>query len=303
MRVTGNMMSNQIIQNLNIDLARLQDVHEQASTGKRINRPSDDPLGTQRVANLNEALDGIDQFQRNASFVTNWISASEAALSGAGEALQRANTLAVRASNDVTLNQQERNTIADEVNSILEGLVAAGNTKLEGKGLFSGFQTSSDAFTTTVVGGEITAVAYSGDSGVDQVEIDQGLVVNKNVTGDGVFQPGAGIDVFQALIDLRDNLRANNTAGIHAGITDTDQAQQQVVEQVSMLGNKTNMLEMAGENISARKVGLVKLNSELADADMPETIVRLQTAQNVLDSALQSSARIMQQQSLADFLA
>ncbi len=303
MRVTGNMMSNQIIQNLNIDLARLQDVHEQASTGKRINRPSDDPLGTQRVANLNEALDGIDQFQRNASFVTNWISASEAALSGAGEALQRANTLAVRASNDVTLNQQERNTIADEVNSILEGLVAAGNTKLEGKGLFSGFQTSSDAFTTTVVGGEITTVAYSGDSGVDQVEIDQGLVVNKNVTGDGVFQPGAGIDVFQALIDLRDNLRANNTAGIHAGITDTDQAQQQVVEQVSMLGNKTNMLEMAGENISARKVGLVKLNSELADADMPETIVRLQTAQNVLDSALQSSARIMQQQSLADFLA
>jgi flagellar hook-associated protein 3 FlgL len=302
MRVTGNMMSNEIIQNLNIDLARLANANEEVSTGKRINRPSDDPQGTQQVVNINEALAGIDQYQRNASFVTNWTDASEGALSGVGTALQRANTLAIRAANDVTLNQQEKDTIADEVNSILEQLVSAGNTRLEGKSIFGGYQTSGDAFTTTVVGGEITAVTYSGDSGVDQVEIDQGLVVNKNVTGDNVFQPGAGVDVFQALIDLRDNLRANNTAGISAGITNTDQAHQQVVEQVSMLGNKTNTLEMAGENISAKKTGLVKLNSSLADADMPDAIVRLQTAQNVLDSALQSSARILQQQTLADFL-
>lgn len=302
MRITGNMMSNQIIKNLNIDLTRLAEVQEQTATGKRILKPSDDPLGTQRVVNIEEALSGIDQYQRNADFVTNWITASESALSGVGEALQRANSLAIRASNDPTLNQEERDAIADEVNGILEQLVAAGNTKLEGRAIFAGYQTDSDAFTTTLTGGEISAVTYSGDSGVDQVEIDNGLTVNKNITGDTVFQPAAGTDVFQILIDLRDDLRANNTAGINNGIATTEAAHDQVVEQVSMLGNKTNLLEMAGENISEKKIGLIKLNSDLADVDMPTAIVELQTAQNVLDAALQSSARILQQSSLMDFL-
>lgn len=302
MRITGNMLSNQIIENLNIDLARLQEVHQQVATGKRINQPSDDPVGTQRVVNIEEALAGIDQYQRNADFVTNWITSSEAALSGSGTALQRANSLAVRAANDVTLNQDERDAIADEVNGILEQLVAAGNTRLEGKSIFAGFQTVNDAFTTVMGGGDITAVNYNGDSGVDQIEIDTNLVVNKNITGDTVFQPAAGTDVFQVLIDLRDDLRSNNTAGINAGIAATEQAHHQVVESVSILGNKTNMLEMANENISEKKIGLIKLNSDLADVDMPEAIVRLETAQNVLDSALQSSARILQQRSLMDFL-
>lgn len=300
MRVTGNMITNQIIENLNIDLARLSKVNDQVTTGKRISQPSDDPLGTQRVVNIEEALAGIDQFQRNAGFVTNWVTSSESALSGVAQAITQATTLATRGANDPTLNTEEMNALADEVNGLLEQVVAASNTKLEGKTIFGGYQTQTDAFTTTVVGGEITAVAYNGDSGVEQVEIDTGLTVNKNVAGDAAFL--TGMDVFQTLIDLRDALRADNQVGVSAGITNTQTAHQQVLDQVSLLGNKTNMLEMAGENISEKKIGLIKLSSELADVDMPEAIVEMQTAQNVLDAALQSSARILQQRSLMDFL-
>ncbi len=303
MRVSGNMVSNQIIENLNIDLARLQDYHNQVSTGKRINVPSDDPLSSQRLVNINEALNGIDQYQRNAKYVTNWVSASETILTGTTDSLQRANGLAIRAANDVTLDAQERNAIADEVNGILERMVNAGNSQSEGKYLYGGFQTLNPPFQVTRGGtGEITAVAYVGDSGVEQVEVDSGLMVNKNVPGNQIFQPAAGTDVFATLINLRDAMRAGNNPQIVAGITATDNALKQVVTEISQLGNKTNMMDMASNNISAKKTALTTLNSQLADVDMPEAIVRLQTAQNVYDAAMQSSAKILSQRKLMDFL-
>jgi len=303
MRISGNLVSNSIIQNLNIDLARLQELNQQTATGKRINAPSDDPLGAQRVVNLNEALAGIVQYQRNAGYVTNYVSAAEGTLNGAVDVLRRANGLAIRGANDATLNQNELNAIADEINGILEQTVQAGNTRSEGKSLFAGYQTTTDAFTVTRnAGGDITAVTYAGDNGVEQIEVDLGLTVNKNVTGAQVFQPAAGTDVFASLITLRDDLRAGNAAGVSAGIATTNAALDQVVDQVSALGNKTNLLQRATDNLASKKLGLVALDSQLADVDMPAAIVQLQTAQNVYTAALQSSAKILQQPSLMDFL-
>jgi len=303
MRVSGNMISNQIIENLNIDLARLQDVHQQVSTGKRINRPSDDPLGCQRVVNLKEALNGIEQYQRNANYVTNWVSASESSLNSVTDLLNRANSLSIRGANDATLTQSELDSIADEVDGLLEQTVNAANTTSESKSIFGGYQTLSAPFQATRnASGEITAVAYAGDSGVEQVEIDSGLVVNKNVPGNQSFQPAAGTDVFATLINLRDALRAGDHAAITAAVDMTKAAQQQVVDQVAALGNKTNLMETATESLSAKKLGLITLDSQLEDVDMPEAIVQLQTAQNVYTAALESSSRILQQQSLMDFL-
>jgi flagellar hook-associated protein 3 FlgL len=302
MRISGNMISNQIIQNLNIDLSRLQDIQQQTTTGQRIKVPSDDPLGAQRVVNVNEALASMEQHQRNNNFVASWVSASESTLNGASDYLLRANSLAIRGANDPTLTQTERNALGDEVNSILEGMVSAGNGTSESKYIFGGYQTQTQPFQVTRVAGDITAVTYAGDDGVDQVEVDQGLTVNKNVTGRQIFQPPAGTDVFATLITLRDNLRSGNIAGIRTGIDDTKLAQQQVVTQISQLGNKANMLEMSASSLTEKKTALTKLSSQLADVDMPDAIVRLQTAQNVYTAALESSAKILQQSSLMNFL-
>lgn len=302
MRITTNMISNQIIENLNIDLARLQEIHQQVSTGKRINKPSDDPLAAYRIVNLEEALAGVDQYQRNAGFVKNWVNASETSLQDAADTIIRANTLAVRGANDVTLSQHELDAIADEVNGLLENVFKSGNITLEGKYIFGGYQTQTSPFAAVMAGGEITAVNYVGDSGVEQIEIDLGYTTNRNIPGDSVFQPAAGIDIFATLINLRDDLRAGNSVGVRTAIGDTQTAHQQVMDQIAALGNKTNLLEMTDENMAEKKLGLIKLNSKLADVDMPEAIVQLQTAQDVYTAALQSSSRILEQPGLMNFL-
>jgi flagellar hook-associated protein 3 FlgL len=302
MRITTNMLSDQIINNLNIDLARIADVNKQVSTGKRINQPSDDPLGAQRVVNLNEAIAQIDQYKRNTDYINNWVATSESSLSEVVSSLSRARTLAMRGANDATLSQDELNALADDIDGILKNVLQLSNSTLEGKSIFAGAQTNTESFTAVLAAGEIVGVNYNGDSFADQVEIETNEVVNKNIPGNSIFQPGAGIDVFSTLINLRDNLRAGNQAAVNASIGELETAHQQVATQVSFLGNKVNRLEITGENLSEKKLGLVKLNSQLADTDMPEAIVRLQTGQDVFSAALQSSSRILDQQRLMDFL-
>jgi flagellar hook-associated protein 3 FlgL len=302
MRVSGSMINSQIIENLNIDLARLQDLNNQISTGKSINRPSDDPLGSQRLVNINESLAGVTQYQRNTQYVSNWVSASETTLTNSQSSMLQANSLAVRAGNDTTLNASDLSTMADQVNSILEQMVTTGNTQSGGKYIYGGYQTQSAPFQVTRVSGEITAVTYAGDSGVEQVEIDSGLTVNKNVPGDQVFQPPAGTDVYATLINLRDALRTSNTAQINASITATDNAHTQIVTEVSQLGNKSKMMETNASNLTSKTTSLTKLSSEIGDTDAAAAIVKLQTAQNVYEAAMSSSSLLLQQKSLVDFL-
>jgi flagellar hook-associated protein 3 FlgL len=303
MRVTTNMVSDQIVQNLNIDLARLQDLNQQISTGKKISKPSDDPLGSQQVVNLNQAVAGINQYERNSKYVTDWTTASETALNSVTSALNRANTLALQGANDATLTQTDLNTMGDEVNSILNNVLQEANTSQEGKHIFGGYQTLTEPFKATQVNGEVTAVTYAGDTGAEQVEINTGLTVNKNIPGSTVFAPGAGgTDVFASLVNLRDNLRSGNIAGIQTGIADTETARQQVTDQVSLLGNKADALDLANANLASQKIGLSTLQSDLANTDMPDAITKLQTAQNVYTAALESSAKILQQTSLMNFL-
>ncbi|MEW6517294.1 MAG: flagellar hook-associated protein FlgL [candidate division FCPU426 bacterium] len=302
MRISTNLVSNQIIENLNVDLERLTALNNQTSTGRRIQRPSDDPLGAQRVTSVGEAISRLEQYQRNSTYVTNWINATESALTGVNDALRRANSLAVRGANDATLTQTELDALASEVNGILENIYQLSNTTLEGRYLFSGYQTATSSYQAVMAGTEIASVNYTGDAGVDQVEIDQGQTVNKNLPGSVVFQPAAGIDVFATLVALRDDLRAGNQAAVAAAIATTETARQQVADQVSILGNKTNQLEGVGENLATKKNGLVNLESQLADVDMPSAIVELKTAENIYTAALESSARIMNLPKLMDFL-
>jgi flagellar hook-associated protein 3 FlgL len=302
MRVSASMINSQIIENLNIDLARLQDLNTQVSTGKSINLPSDDPLGSQRLVNISESLAGITQYQRNAQYVSNWISASETTLNSATTGLLQANALAIRAGNDTTLNAGDLNTMADQVNGILEQMVTTGNTQSGGKYIYGGYQTQAQPFQVTRVAGDITAVTYVGDGGVEQVEIDSGLTVNKNMPGNQIFQPAAGTDVYATLINLRDALRAGNAAQINAAITATDNAHTQIVTEVSQLGNKSNIMENTTSNLTAKKTALTKLSSEIGDTDAAAAIVKLQTAQNVYDAAMSSSTLMLRQKTLVDWL-
>lgn len=160
MRITNNMLSRIFLLNLEESATRLIQIQERLSTGRRINRPSDDPIGTTKALNLRLLEKQNERYQRNIEDASSWLNFNDSALGDLQTALIRAKGIGVQGS-DSTLNDEDRKALAQEVNQILEHILSMANSKFKGKYIFGGTETTTPPYTATRDGttGEITAVA------------------------------------------------------------------------------------------------------------------------------------------------
>jgi len=145
MRVSDQMLFHSVIAHLQRQTKSLIHLQEQVATEKRINRPSDDPVGQPLVLNYAKTLAATEQYLRNIGRGESYITSSESALQTVQDQLQRARELAVQMAND-TNSAADRATAAIEVREIFDQLVAAANTSVEGRYLFAGNETGTIPF-------------------------------------------------------------------------------------------------------------------------------------------------------------
>ncbi len=157
MRITQNMLAAEILANISGSAGRLAKAQEQLSSTKRINRASDDPQGSSLVLQMQERIGLTEAYQSATGSAQELLGMASATLNQVVELLQNAKDLAVQGSSDTT--GTVRNTLADQVNQLLEELLSESNTQVQGRYLFAGTQTSSAPFRATRDGaGKITAV-------------------------------------------------------------------------------------------------------------------------------------------------
>jgi len=296
-RVTNRMLVDNFLANITNNLRHMERLEQQMATGRRISRPSDDPVGVVSSLRLRSNLMETAKYDENADEANSWLEASDTALGNVTLILQKARELAVRGATE-SMSQQSRDAVAKEVNQLLEQLVDMANSVHDGRYIFGGYQTTSAPF--TAVGSPATAVIYSGDSGILNREIGVGITLSINVTGAQVFSGASNI--FDSLIMLRDNLIAGNTAAISTGdINNLDRSIDNVLAYRAEIGAKINRLELHKERLGDMRVNFTKLLSANEDADMAEVIMNLQIQENVYRASLSTGARIIQP-TLVDFL-
>jgi flagellar hook-associated protein 3 FlgL len=142
MRVTQSMLTNNMLKNLSQSYSRLDKYQDQLSTGKKINRPSDDPVVAMKGMNYRTDLTEIEQYQRNLSEAYNWMENTDSAYDKGTSALQRIRELVVQASND-TYEGDQRRLIAVEIKELTDHLESIANTKVGNKYIFNGSDTTS----------------------------------------------------------------------------------------------------------------------------------------------------------------
>lgn len=120
-RITTQMVSRNVLADLNATASRLDRTRAKASSGKEITRPSDDPFGTARALKLRESLAGTAQHTRNAQDAMGWQDATESALEEMTQIVHRVRELAVRGSTD-TADAVARAAIAVKVGQLVESL-------------------------------------------------------------------------------------------------------------------------------------------------------------------------------------
>lgn len=295
MRVTNSMIARNLLASLNTHLSRMEDLHLQMSTGKRLRLPSSDPAATSVAMRLHTTLTQTRQHGANLDQALSWLDTTDAALNEATGALQRARELAVYGASD-TLPQDARDALAREVEQLLEHIIDIANTRFGDLYIFSGNQTLTRPYTyDPATPGP--PPAYAGDHGLRQYEVSDGVTVPVNVPGDQVFDP-----IIEGLMSLRDALEAGDTEALGGEVLQkVDRAVEGLLRQRSDVGARANRLELARSRLDEMELNLERLLSNTEDADLAQVIVDLKISENAYRAALAAGARIIQP-SLMDFL-
>lgn len=155
MRVTQTMLTNGNLNYINQNYNRYSKLMDQINSGKKITRPSDDPVIAMKGMRYRTEVVEVKQFQRNLNEGFNWMENSDAALDEAGQVLQRIRELAVQASND-SYGEGERKNIAKEIERLQEHIVALANTKIGDNYIFNGTDTTTPPINMSDVNLEVS---------------------------------------------------------------------------------------------------------------------------------------------------
>src|SRR5574337_127601 len=181
MRVSTSWMQQQSIGNMMNRQGDLSDLNTQLSTGKRINQPSDDPVGAARALDMSHLIADAAQYQRNITSANARLGLEDQTLSNTSNVLGRVRTLLLQAANG-SQTDETRGDIAAEMVQLRQQLLGQANsTDGQGEYIFAGNRTGSQPFASQ------GSVSYLGDDGQRMVAAGPGLQVATGDPGSAVF--------------------------------------------------------------------------------------------------------------------
>lgn len=259
---------------------------QQIATGRRILAPSDDPVAAARALEVTQSQSLNTQYGANRQHAKSALGAVEGTLTSVTALLQDVKTTVIAAGNGA-LSDTERGFMATELSGRLEELLGLANTRdAVGNYLFSGFQTTTPAFSKDAITGVVT---YDGDPGQRLLQVDATRQMSVTAPGSTVFQGGQ--DVFQTLNDLVVLLQtpgAPSSVVLGTHNDNLDQALDSVLTVRASVGSRLqelDALDYAGED---RNLQYSQILSELQDLDYAKALTQFSQQQTTLEAAQQS---------------
>ena len=301
-RVTESTIASLTLKNLQGNLSRMQQIQEQLSSGRRVNRASDSPTDAAAAMQYRATIRGAEQFSRNTDDGLAWLGVADNTITGMLPQVNRARDLLLQGMNAAT-SPDARNALADEVHEIRDSLLGQANTTYLGRYIFAG-----TANTTAPGQPAKPAPAYLPDGTWNGNQTDvvrtmgPGVDVAVNASGTEVFgDPATGTDLFAVLQNMEAHLRTGDTSGM-SGDLDALQARFQGMQGALVtVGARYSRVQSLKDGLDQQQIDVKNSLSEVEDIDLPKTLVDLQLQQTAYQAALAAGARVIQP-SLMDFL-
>jgi flagellar hook-associated protein 3 FlgL len=281
----------------------LMRAQEEVASGRRLLRPSDDPVAA-RKALLNRAqIAQIDQFLSNIELGKADLNAADALLADTGSRIVRAKEIAIAMGSDAQ-GAGARRTAALEVDALLDDVVALANSSFRGRHIFAGDKT----LTQPVVRAGNDILYLGTDTGLRRRISQDAPLVETTLPGSKVFftqrdgttnavQDG----VFRNLAALKTALENNDGNAIRNTIAALEQDFQRATAARTTLGARAERLERTSERLQDLQHEIRSLQSTVEDVDLADAISLLQQRQIALQATLGASGQILPL-SLLDFL-
>jgi flagellar hook-associated protein 3 FlgL len=261
---------------------RYLDAQQRVATGRRIERPADDPFGTTMVLSMRRLRAGIEQYNANLRAAKDYLGNSEGAIAEGHGLLREAYQLAVRAANS-NVDQGARDGMARQVDELQRRLIDIANTRgASGQFVFAGQISDAEPFTR--VG---TGLVYNGDDNDIVVETGPNETIAVNTRARALF-----IDAFDRLEALKTNLASGDVSEL-TGI-DIERLQQSMNAFSQARGEIGARMRRVLDTESAnqrRTDDLTLRISEVEEIDMAEAVMDYRLAETAYQAALQTAAQ------------
>jgi len=305
----------------------MEKLQYQNATLKKLNTPSDDPVGASKILEIRTDKVNNDQFHMNAKLAEAFLANSDQALGELSDIVLRAKEIALGQSSGASSNDDTRLGVGEEVTQLFQQAVATANRRIGDRYLFGGYKTNRPPVDPKGT--------YLGDEGQMMVEIARDVFLAMNVNGldafnthprsstegEGVYggvrrdpavtdenpemssdQPGPeNVNVFDELQDFRIALLTGDLEGIRTTLERFDQIHGKLVSVRSKVGSRMAGLQSTTQALERHNVTNAQLSSQLEDADMAQVVSDLAKEETVFRSALASSQKLIQP-TLMDFL-
>jgi flagellar hook-associated protein 3 FlgL len=307
MRITTASSFDVSIANLQRRQQSLTESQIQLTSGKRVQRPSDDPAAAAAAERALAAMTRTEGQQRALDSAKTSMQLTESALGEAGNILQQARELMVGAGNG-SFTDKERLNMADNLRGLRNDLLAVAN-RGDGSGryLFGG-QGSDGQPMLDAPGG----VAYNGVSGGMQAATGESMPLS--LDGRAVWlqapdpaNPGATVSVFDVLDTTINELATSGRTSlqvaqtISTGLAGTDASMSNLSSWRSAAGEALNRADSIGSRLSQSKLDAQNKRSTSEDLDMVQAVSAFQSKQTGYDAALKTYS-LVQRMSLFDFI-
>lgn len=313
-RITSSMLSSTYMNNMKRNLNKMQSLQNQLSSGKEINRPSDNPYKASRSMQLHSEISANKQYNENIKDISNWLDTTDTALNQAGNMFARVRELLVTAGNGA-YGQDEKRAIQDEIKEKVNELAQILNTNFDGAYIFGGTKSTSKP----VMVDENGKICYADKDGnkietkpdgtaldgtkqvaLDQigadlnVEVSQGVLINYNKTAKDILE-GNGTNVMNTLNKIIDNLGPTGDKSLITGecLGEVDNIINNLLQNRSEVGAMTNRMEAAQSKNEDENLNMTDILSKTEDIDFTEKTMEYSVMQTIYMAALQTSAKVL----------
>ncbi|OMD62757.1 flagellar hook-associated protein FlgL [Paenibacillus odorifer] len=303
LRVTSNMMNSQLLLNLNRNARTMNDTQLQLSSGRKINKPSDDPVGITYSLRYRAELSSNEQYTKNVDSALSWLDYNDTVLGQAGDVVQKIRELTVQAGTG-TNPQSALDSINSEVLQLKEQLVDIANSTLNGKYIFNGeqYNTKPYDFAKGADGTYDVTKPITTDTGQIQFIVGEGVRMPISTSGNDVFgRTGEADNLYTIINNISGALQSGDITAVSNQLANIDTRMDNLLTVRSEIGAKTNRVELMQERLSDLNINLTDLQAKTEDADYEGLIMQSKIQENIYNASLSVGAKIIST-TLVDFI-
>lgn len=301
MRVTTYSAHQSAIFNLQQRQQGLQKTQEQLTSGKRVAKPSDDPVAAARAERALAAMTRADAHQRALEAARTVTQFAETALGDAGELIQQARE-AVLAAGNPSYGEGERRALVLTLKGVREQLLGVAN-RSDGAGnyLFGGQGTERPPFVDDASG----RVVYQGTPGDTHVASDEALSISLDGQRTWLEAPSgkappapASLSIFDVLdtaiarLSVSGASDADVALAVKEGVGDLDAYHAHLLAARASTGEALNRMDQAELRIADGKLAAQTERSGAEDLDLVQAISDFQNRQTGYDAALRAYSMV-----------